>query len=83
MIKKEDLKKYSREDLDTIIMNIYKIIDKFEIIPDFANNNFYFVLNGKSRDARMLVDAWDMVDSRSICDYCDYKQNQGKAQECI
>lgn len=77
-INKEDLKKYSREDLESIVINTAKVIDRFNIVPDFMNNTFQFDLSGKRRDARTLVDAWDMIDSRSICDFCDYKINAYK-----
>lgn len=73
-INKEDLKKYSREDLESMVINISKTIDKFGIVPDFMNGTFQFDLGGRRRDAKTLTDAWDMVDSRSICDYCDYKK---------
>lgn len=72
-IKEEDLEIYSRKELKTIIMNLSKTIDRFKIVPDFPNNTFWFYLNGKMRNASVLVDMWDRVESKSICDECDYK----------
>lgn len=73
MVSKEDLKKYSREELENIIINTSYVIDRYHIIPNNAGDTFLFGMEGKTYDARVLVDMWNLVDQKAACEVCDYR----------
>ena len=71
MLSKEDLKKYSREDLESIVLGTAKIIDKFNIIPQNGGLDFSFEIDGKCYDAQVLVDMWNIANDKSIREICN------------
>ncbi len=77
-IGRDDLEKYSREQLENIIINTCAVIDRFDIRAVY--DNFSFRMEGKQYDAKTLVDMWNLSDRKCACDICDYRINNEKAE---
>lgn len=58
-IKREELEKYSRAELENIIVNVTAVVDRFHIVS--TGNNFSFHMDGKDYDAKTLVDTYELM----------------------